>query len=173
MDIDKHADEILALFDSKSTYKMTKTLVLIILFSLCNLNCKYTYSLETRNNDMSVNNILPALKERNDLGFDNKTRDLHSIVKDSLKFDYIFPNTDVSCGYVIRYFFHTNIHLGKESNKLISMNGSIFNFENIDINEEREYIISLTKSVLMVVGDMYFGSSELQEFLNIYPDVVI
>ena len=62
-----------------------------------------------------------------------------SIVKDSLKFDYIFPNTDVSCGYVIRYFFHTNIHLGKESNKLISMNGSIFNFENIDINEEREY----------------------------------
>ena len=90
-----------------------------------------------------------------------------------LKFDYIFPNTDVSCGYVIRYFFHTNIHLGKESNKLISMNGSIFNFENIDIIEEREYIISLTKSVLMVVGDMYFGSSELQEFLNIYPGVVI
>tara|TARA_Y100000992_G_scaffold283607_1_gene233057 strand:- start:359 stop:727 length:369 start_codon:yes stop_codon:yes gene_type:complete len=122
---------------------------------------------------MSVNNILPALKERNDLGFGNKTRDLHSIVKDSLKFDYIFPNTDVSCGYVIRYFFHTNIHLGKESNKLISMNGSIFNFENIDINEEREYIISLTKSVLITVGDMYFGSSELQEFLNIYPDVVI
>ena len=152
---------------------MTNNLVLIILFSLCNLNCKYIYSPETRNNDMSVNNILPALKERNDLGFDNKTRDLHSIVKDSLKFDYIFPNTDVSCGYVIRYFFHTNIHLGKESNKLISMNGSIFNFENIDINEEREYIISLTKSVLITVGDMYFGSSELQEFLNIYPDVVI
>ena len=152
---------------------MTNNIVLIILFSLCNLNCKYIYSSETRNKDMSVNNILPALKERNDLGFDNKTRDLHSIVKDSLKFDYIFPNTDVSCGYVIRYFFHTNIHLGKESNKLISMNGSIFNFENIDINEEREYIISLTKSVLITVGDMYFGSSELQEFLNIYPDVVI
>ena len=122
---------------------------------------------------MSVSNILMALKERNDLGFDNKTRDLYTIVEDSLKFDYIFPNTDVSCGYVIRYFFHTNIHLGKESNKLISMNGSIFNFENIDSMEEREYIISLTKSVLVTVGDMYFGSSELQEFLNIYPDVVI
>ena len=152
---------------------MTNNLVLIILFSLCNLNCEYIYSSETRNNDMPLNVILPALKERNDLGFDNKTRDLHSIVKDSLKFDYIFPNTDVSCGYVIRYFFHTNIHLGKESNKLISMNGSIFNFENIDIVEEREYIISLTKNVLMVVGDMHFGFSELQEFLNIYPDVVI
>ena len=152
---------------------MTKNLLLIILFSLCNLNCKYIYSSQTRSTNVSVDNILPALKERNDLGFDNKTRDLHSIVRDSLKFNYIFPNTNVSCGYVIRYFFHTNIYLGKESNKLVSMNGSIFNFENIDINEDREYIISLTKSVLITVGDMYFGSSELQEFLNIYPDVVI
>ena len=152
---------------------MTKNLLLIILSLLCNLNCKYIYSSKTENTDMSVSNILMALKERNDLGFDNKTRDLYTIIEDSLKFDYIFPNTDVSCGYVIRYFFHTNIHLGKESNKLISMNGSIFNFENIDSMEEREYIISLTKSVLITVGDMYFGSSELQEFLNIYPDVVI
>ena len=152
---------------------MTKSLLLIILFSLCNLNCKYIYSSQTRNTNVSVDNILPALKERNDLGFDNKTRDLHSMVRDSLKFNYIFPNTDVSCGYVIRYFFHTNIYLGKESNKLVSMNGSIFNFENIDIIEEREYIIRLTKIVLSAVGDMYFGSSELQEFLNIYPDVVI
>ena len=39
--------------------------------------------------------------------------------------------------------------------------------------KSNKYIISLTKSVLMVVGDMYFGSSELQEFLNIYPDVII
>ncbi len=152
---------------------MTKNLVLIIFFSLYNLNCKQIYSSKTENTDMSVSNILMALNERNDLGFDNKTRDLHSIVEDSLKFDYIFPNTDVSCGYVIRYFFHTNIHLGKESNKLISMNGSIFNFENINSMEEREYIISLTKSVLIKIGDMYFGSSELQEFLSVYPNVVI
>ena len=152
---------------------MIKNLLLIILISLGNLNCKYIYSSKTENTDMSVSNILTALKERNDLGFNNKTRDLYTIVEDSLKFDYIFPNTDVSCGYVIRYFFHTNIHLGKESNKLISMNGSIFNFENIDSMEEREYIISLTKSVLATIGNMYFGSSELQEFLNIYPDVVI
>ena len=122
---------------------------------------------------MSVNNILPALKERNDLGFDNKTRDLHSIAKDSLKFDYIFPNTDVSCGYVIRYFFHTNIHLGKDLNKLISMNGSTFNIDSLGSVEEKEYIISLTESVLLTIGKMYFGSSELQEFLSIYPDVVI
>ena len=152
---------------------MIKNLVLIILFSLCNLNCKQIYGSKTENTNMSASNILMALNERDDLGFDDKTRDLYSIVKDSLKFDYIFPNTDVSCGYVIRYFFHTNIHLGKESNKLISMNGSIFNFENVDSMEEREYIISLTKRVLITIGDMYFGSSELQEFLNVYPNVVI
>ncbi len=152
---------------------MIKNLVLIILFSLCNLNCKQIYGSKTENTNMSASNILMALNERDDLGFDNKTRDLYSIVKDSLKFDYIFPNTDVSCGYVIRYFFHTNIHLGKESDKLISMNGSIFNFENVDSMEEREYIISLTKRVLITIGDMYFGSSELQEFLNVYPNVVI
>ena len=152
---------------------MIKNLVLIILFSLCNLNCKQIYGSKTENTNMSASNILIALNERDDLGFDNKTRDLYSIVKDSLKFDYIFPNTDVSCGYVIRYFFHTNIHLGKESDKLISMNGSIFNFENVDSMEGREYIISLTKRVLITIGDMYFGSSELQEFLNVYPNVVI
>ena len=152
---------------------MIKNLVLIILFSLCNLNCKQIYSSKTETTNMSASNILIALNERDDLGFDNKTRDLYSIVKDSLKFDYIFPNTDVSCGYVIRYFFHTNIHLGKDSNKLISMNGSIFNFENVDSMEGREYIISLTKRVLITIGDMYFGSSELQEFLNVYPNVVI
>ena len=152
---------------------MIKNLVLIILFSLCNLNCKQIYGSKTENTNMSASNILMALNERDDLGFDNKTRDLYSIVKDSLKFDYIFPNTDVSCGYVIRYFFHTNIHLGKESDNLISMNGSIFNFENVDSMEGGEYIISLTKRVLITIGDMYFGSSELQEFLNVYPNVVI
>ena len=151
---------------------MIKNLLLIFV-SLGIWNCSYIHKSEIKHTGMSADNILTALEERNDLAFDNKTRDLYTIVEDSLKFDYIFPNTDVSCGYVIRYFFHTNIHLGKESNKLISMNGSIFNFENIDSMEEREYIISLTKSVLETVGDMYFGSSELQEFLNIYPDVVI
>ena len=152
---------------------MIRNLLLILLISLANWNCRYTNNSKAQNTGVSENIILIALKERTDLEFDNKTRALHTIVNDSSKFEHIFPNTDVSCGYVIRYFFHTNIHLGKDLNKLISMNGSIFNFENIDSMEEREYIISLTKSVLETVGDMYFGSSELQEFLNIYPDVVI
>ena len=152
---------------------MTKNLLLIFFVSLGNWNCSYIHKSEIKHTDMSADNILTALEERNDLAFDNKTRDLYTIVGDSSKFDFIFPNTDVSCGYVIRYFFHTNIHLGKEMNKIISMNGSIFDIKNFDNIEEKEYIISLTESVLMTIGDMYYGSSELQAFLNIYPDVVI
>ena len=151
---------------------MIKNLLLIFV-SLGIWNCSYIYKSEIKHTDMSAYNILTALEERNDLAFDNKTRDLYTIVGDSSKFDFIFPNTDVSCGYVIRYFFHTNIHLGKEMNKIISMNGSIFDIKDFDNLEEKEYIISLTESVLMTIGDMYYGSSELQAFLNIYPDVVI
>ena len=152
---------------------MTKNLLLIFFVSLGIWNCSYIHKSEIKHTDMSADNILTALEERNDLAFDNKTRDLYTIVGDSSKFDFIFPNTDVSCGYVIRYFFHTNIHLGKEMNKIISMNGSIFDIKDFDNIEEKEYIISLTESVLMTIGDMYYGSSELQAFLNIYPDVVI
>ena len=151
---------------------MIKNLLLIFV-SLAIWNCSYIHKSEIKHTDMSADNILTALEERNDLAFDNKTRDLYTIVGDSSKFDFIFPNTDVSCGYVIRYFFHTNIHLGKEMNKIISMNGSIFDIKDFDNIEEKEYIISLTESVLMTIGDMYYGSSELQAFLNIYPDVVI
>ena len=137
------------------------------------MNCDYVHNSETKFNDMSADNVLTAFKERNDLAFENKTRDLYTVVGDSSKFEYIFPNTDISCGYVIRYFFHTNIHLGKEMNKLISMDGSIFNIENFDSIEEKEFIISLAKNVLITIGDMYHGSSELQAFLNSYPEVVI
>jgi len=152
---------------------MTKNLLFIFLILLVNWNCRYTNNSESQNTETFGDIILTALRERTDLAFNNKTRDLHTVVKDSSKFEHIFPNTDVSCGYVIRYFFHTNIHLGKDLNKLISMNGSIFNIDSLGSVEEKEYIISLTESVLLTVGNMYFGSSELQEFLSIYPDVTI
>ena len=152
---------------------MTKNLLFIFLILLVNWNCRYTNNSESQNTETFEDIILTALRERTDLAFNNKTRDLHTVVNDSSKFEHIFPNTDVSCGYVIRYFFHTNIHLGKEMNKIISMNGIIFDIKNFDNIEEKEYIISLTESVLMTIGDMYYGSSELQVFLNIYQDVVI
>ena len=117
--------------------------------------------------------ILAALKERNELDFDKNTRDFYTVVDDSSKFDYIFPNTDVSCGYIIRYFFNTNIHLSSDSNELVSMNGSVFEIEVLDSSNEKDYIINLTENVFIKIGNMYYGFSELQDFLYEYPNVVI
>ena len=137
------------------------------------LACSYVHQSETNRIQMSNDIILKALKERNDLDFDKKTRDFYTLVEDSSKFDYIFPNTDVSCGYIIRYFFHTNIHLSSDSNELVSMNGSVFDIEVYDSINEKDYIINLTRKVLIKIGDMYYGFSELQDFLDAYPNVVI
>ena len=137
------------------------------------LACNYVHQSETNRIQMSNDIILKALKERNDLVFDKKTRDFFTVVEDSSKFNYIFPDTDVSCGYIIRYFFHTNIHLGSESNELVSMNGSVFDIEVSDSINEKDSIISLTRNVFIKIGDMYYGFSELQDFLDAYPNVVI
>jgi len=36
-------------------------------------------------------------------------------------FDTIYPGTNKTCAYVLRYFFHTDIHFNKNLNELISM----------------------------------------------------
>ena len=148
---------------------MKKYLFIFILVGICCCeDAKQTHS----NLDETTNGItLPAFRERTDISFDKKTRDLNTLVFDSSSFNYIFPSTDISCGNLIRYYFHTNIHLGKDSNELISMGGSIFRFDNFDNAHQKEYIISLSKQVITTIGDMYFGSSELQEFLVAYLNV--
>ena len=115
--------------------------------------------------------ILSALRERSGISFDKKTRDLNTLVLDSSDFDYIFPNTDISCGHILRYYFHTNIHLGNDSNELISMNRSVFRLNDYNVSQQKEYIINLSKQVITTIGDMAFGASELRDFLSIYPNV--
>ena len=148
---------------------MKKYLFIILLVGVCCCgDAEQTHS----NLDETTNGItLPAFRERTDNSFDKKTRDLNTLVFDSLSFNFIFPNTDITCGYLIRHYFHTNIHLGKDSNELISMSGIIFRLDNFDDTQQKEYIINLTKQVIMIIGDMYFGSSELQGFLGTYPNV--
>ena len=117
--------------------------------------------------------ILSALRERTNISFNKKTRDLNTLVSDSSSFAYIFPNTDISCGRIIRYYFHTNIHLGKNSNELISMDESVYGLDDFGSIQEKEYIINLSRQVITTIGNMYYGSSELQDFLNAYPDVAL
>ena len=52
---------------------MIRNLLLILLISLANWNCRYTNNSKAQNTGVSENIILIALKERTDLEFDNKT----------------------------------------------------------------------------------------------------
>ena len=148
---------------------MKKYLFIVLLFGIC--SCEDAKQTQSKLDETTNGIILPAFRERTDISFDKKTRDLNTLVLDSSSFEYIFPSTDISCGHLIRYYFHTNIHLGKNSNELISMAGSIFRLDNFDNTQQKEYIINLSKQVITTIGDMYFGSSELQEFLGAYPNV--
>ena len=148
---------------------MKKYLFIVLLFGIC--SCEDAKQTQSKLDETTNGIILPAFRERTDISFDKKTRDLNTLVLDSSSFEYIFPSTDISCGHLIRYYFHTNIHLGKNSNELISMAGSIFRLDNFDNTQQKESIINLSKQVITTIGDMYFGSSELQEFLGAYPNV--
>ena len=136
-------------------------------------SCENSGQIESYINETSNNIILLALKERTEISFNKKTRDLKTLVSDSSGFAHIFPNTDISCGHIIRYYFHTNIHLSQESNELISMDESVFRLDNFSDTYDREYVVNLSEQVITTIGDMYYGSSELQDFLNDYPDVVL
>ena len=135
-------------------------------------SCEDSGQIESYINETSNNIILLALKERTEISFNKKTRDLKTLVSDSSSFAHIFPNTDISCGHIIRYYFHTNIHLSQGSNELISMDESVFKLDNFSDTYDKEYVVNLSEQVITTIGDMYYGSSELQDFLNAYPNVV-
>ena len=150
---------------------MKKYLFIVLLFWV--LSCEDSEKTESYINETTNNIILLAFRERTEISFNKKTRDLNTLVSDSSIFAHIFPNTDISCGHIIRYYFYTNIHLNQDSNELISMDESVFRLDDFSGTQDKEYIIKLSEQVITTIGDMYYGSSDLQDFLNAYPDVVI
>ena len=135
-------------------------------------NCEDSGQIESYINETSNDIILLTLRERTEISFNKKTLDLKTLVLDSSSFAYIFPNNDISCGHIIRYYFHTNIHLSQESNESISIDESVFRSDNFNDTYDKEYVVNLSEQVITTIGDMYYGSSELQDFLNGYPNVV-
>ena len=53
------------------------------------------------------------------------------------------------------------------------MDESVFRLDNFSDTYDREYVVNLSEQVITTIGDMYYGSSELEDFLNDYPDVVL
>ena len=77
----------------------------------------------------------------------------------------MYPGTNNSCGYIIRYYFYTNIFIDKDQNILVSMDRSKFN-----VSSENN-VISQTRSVIERIRNMSFGNEEYQEFINDYPNL--
>ena len=109
--------------------------------------------------------ILEALRERSGVFFENKTRNYYSPINDPFSFETIYPGTENSCGYILRFYFYTNIHLSSDSNKLFSMDGSKF-----ILSTTGKDVIDFTREVINIIGGMSMGVNELEKFLEDHPN---
>ena len=112
--------------------------------------------------------VLDALRERSGVFFDDNTRNYYTSINDPSLFETIFPGTEPSCGYILRFYFYTNIHLSSNSNELFSMDGSRFSLSSTSSD-----VVNLTREVIKIIGGMSMGASELTNFLDDYPNAVL
>ena len=126
-----------------------KILVMFLIFS-CNVNTE----MENSNSDIE----LPAL--RINQSFSKGYRVLKTTISDPFVFDAKFPATDLSIGYVLRYYFYTAIDLSSTNNVLLSMNNNSFSMP------ETSDPIELVRAVIYEIRDMAYGSKEYQDFNN-------
>tara|TARA_B100001113_G_scaffold209903_1_gene172231 strand:- start:4685 stop:5083 length:399 start_codon:yes stop_codon:yes gene_type:complete len=113
------------------------------------------------NNDIKNNTVeieLPALRTNNN--FNQGYRILKTTISDPLLFDLTFPETNISLGYVLRYYFYTGIDLNSDTNQLTSMDNRTFDMP------ETEDPVELVKAVIQEVSKMGFGSREYREFVK-------
>ena len=143
-------------------FKTTKPYLIIVFFlNLILAACEDKVLDNTNDEEL----ILPALRERSDISFTNNTRDFYTTILDSTYFETTYPGTNKSCGFIIRYYFYTNIFIGSDRSILVSMDRSRFNISSED------NVISQTKSVIERIRNMSFGNEEYQEFINEYPNL--
>tara|TARA_Y100000996_G_scaffold132716_1_gene100881 strand:- start:506 stop:952 length:447 start_codon:yes stop_codon:yes gene_type:complete len=143
-------------------FKSTKPYLIIVFFlNLILAACEDKVLDNTNDEEL----ILPALRERSDISFTNSTRDFYTTIFDSTYFETTYPGTNKSCGFIIRYYFYTNIFIGSDQSILVSMDRSRFNISSED------NVISQTKSVIERIRNMSFGNEEYQEFINEYPNL--
>ena len=116
--------------------------------------------------------ILKALRSKDGI-FSNRSRNMKSSVEHSVDFDQNFPGTNVSCGYILRYFFYTNIHLNSDSPMLISMDGTEFDIDYKNQISGNSIALYETKVVINLIKGMYYGNSEFKEFIKQYPEAQI
>ena len=126
------------------------------------------------NKNTTSMSVLTALRDRDNVSFENKTRNFSTTIDDKLLFETNYPGTDITCGYVLRFYFYTNILLNQGQSELFSMDGTQFILGKSDQFDESssDQVIDQTKSIINLIGGMNFGSSELSDFLDLYPNAI-
>ena len=109
---------------------------------------------------------LKALRRGNSNFYKGQSRVLFLITHTIKDLQTVFPGTDKTCEYILRYYFYTEIHLNKKSNVLFAMDGTKFH-----IDKRNTSAVSITTSVINLIGGMYYGESEMKSFLLEHPEV--
>ena len=99
---------------------------------------------------------LEALRFKDELGFQKPYRTLKTTFKNLEGFQTYYPGTKITLEKILRYHLYTAIHINQKENKLLSMDLTEFQLKNFTSEEE------LTKEVVRLIGEMFFGSNELK-----------
>ena len=97
-----------------------------------------------------------ALRFKDELGFQKPYRTLKTTFKNLEGFQTYYPGTKITLEKILRYHLYTAIHINQKENKLLSMDLTEFQLKNFNSEEE------LTKEVVRLIGEMFFGSNELK-----------
>ena len=134
--------------------KFCRTLFLVIMIFPLFIKAQYQES------------ILIALRKSNTTAYKGQSRVLFLTTHTIKDLQTVFPGTNKTCEYILRYYFYTEIHLNKNSNVLFAMDGTKFH-----IDKRNTSAVSLTTSVINLIGGMYYGESEMKSFLLEHPEV--
>ena len=110
--------------------------------------------------------VLTALRKSNTTAYKGQSRVLFLTTPTIKDLQTVFPGTDKTCEYILRYYFYTEIHLNKKSNVLFAMDGTKF-----QLDKRNTSAVSLTTSVISLIGGMFYGNSEMKTFLEQHPKV--
>ena len=110
--------------------------------------------------------ILKASRRGNSTFYKGQSRVLFLTTHTIKDLQTVFPGTDKTCEYILRYYFYTEIRLNKKSNVLFAMDGTKF-----QLDKRNTSAVSITTSVINLIGGMYYGESEMSSFLLEHPEV--
>jgi hypothetical protein len=132
-----------------------KKLILLLFFPLI-LGC------EAKNDFDNIYQSIDLAPLRTKNTFSQPFRILKTKISDAALFDAKYGNTDLSIGYVLRYYFYTGIDLNADSSELISMNFQVFN-----LNDTKD-ALEISRDAIEEIRKMEFGSFEYEEFIGKY-----